>query len=134
MVDAAGLTGILDWEFCAWGEPMADIGWFCAKCWRFGAKEAAPGDRDAGGIAPRSAFYRGYEAESGRRIDAEAVHYWEAMAHVRWAIIALQQADRYIHDGEPVLDLALTGRRLPELEHELLALTETLAVRAMERA
>jgi len=133
MVDASGLTGILDWEFCAWGDPMADVGWFCAKCWRFGAKESAPGDRDAGGIAPRTPFYRGYEAESGRRIDPDAVHYWEAMAHARWAIIALQQADRYIRDGEPVLDLALTGRRLPELEHELLALTETLGARTVER-
>ena len=37
MIDAAGLTGILDWEFAAWGEPMTDIAWFCARCWRFGA-------------------------------------------------------------------------------------------------
>ena len=133
LVDGSGLTGILDWEFCAWGDPMADIGWFCAKCWRFGAKETAPGDRDAGGIAPREPFYRGYEAESGRRVDQEAVRYWEAMAHARWAIIALQQADRHLRDGEPVLDLALTGRRLPELEHELLALTEAAASAALER-
>lgn len=134
MVDETGLTGILDWEFCAWGEPMADIGWFCAKCWRFGAKEAVPGEREAGGIAPRAAFYRGYEAESGRRVDPAAVLYWEAMAHIRWAIIALQQADRYLHQGEPVLDLALTGKRLPELEHELLALTDALAGAALEPA
>lgn len=131
MVDETGLTGILDWEFCAWGEPMADIGWFCAKCWRFGARENAPGDRDAGGIAPRAPFYRGYEAEAGRRIDPEAVHYWEAMAHLRWAVIALQQTDRCLGGGEEVLELALTGRRLPELEHELLALTRALQ---MERA
>ncbi len=133
LVNGSGLTGILDWEFCAWGEPMADIGWFCAKCWRFGAKGTAPGDRDAGGIAPREPFYRGYEAESGRRIDPAAVRYWEAMAHARWAIIALQQADRHLRDGEPVLDLALTGRRLPELEHELLALTEATADGMLER-
>lgn len=133
MVDAAGLTGILDWEFCAWGEPMADIGWFCAKCWRFGARESAPGDRDAGGIAPRADFYRGYEAESGRQVDPAAVAYWEAMAHLRWAIIALQQADRYLGGGEQALELALTGRRLPELEHEMLALGATLDAPMTER-
>lgn len=133
MVDETGLTGILDWEFCAWGEPMADIGWFCAKCWRFGAKESALGDRDAGGIAPRDDFYRGYEAESGRRIDLDAVAYWEVMAHLRWAIIALQQADRFLHGGEQMLELALTGRRLPELEHEMLALCTALEARATER-
>ena len=38
MLDTTGLTGILDWEFAAWGDPMTDIGWFCARCWRFGAK------------------------------------------------------------------------------------------------
>lgn len=129
LVDDTGLTGILDWEFCAWGEPMADVGWFCAKCWRFGAKGEAPGARDAGGIAPRSAFYRGYESESGRRIDPAIVHYWEAMAHLRWAIIALQQADRHSEYRDGRLELALTGRLLPELEHELLTLTEGLESR-----
>jgi aminoglycoside phosphotransferase (APT) family kinase protein len=111
MIDGTGLTGILDWEFAAWGDPMTDIAWFCARCWRFGAEAL-----EAGGIAPRSDFYRGYEQASGRRIDAGAVHVWEAMAHIRWAVIALQQAERHISGGERSLELALTGRLLPELE------------------
>jgi aminoglycoside phosphotransferase (APT) family kinase protein len=119
LVDEDGLTAILDWEFCAWGDPMADIGWFCAKCWRFGAVE-----KEAGGIASRTPFYRGYEAASGRRIDPGAVHYWEIMAHIRWAVIALQQADRYLADGEASLELALTGRILPELEWDVLDLVD----------
>ena len=117
MIDAAGLTGILDWEFAAWGDPMTDIGWFCARCWRFGAEEL-----EAGGIAPRADFYRGYEQASGRRIDAAAVHFWEAMAHIRWAVIALQQAHRHIAGGERSLELALTGRLVPELELSTIAL------------
>ena len=36
LVDEGTLTGILDWEFAAWGDPMSDIGGFCAKCGRFG--------------------------------------------------------------------------------------------------
>ena len=48
MVDADGLTAVLDWEFAGWGDPMSDIGWFCAQCWRFGKA-----DLEAGGIAPR---------------------------------------------------------------------------------
>ena len=31
IVDGAGHGAILDWEFAAWGDPMADLGWFCAK-------------------------------------------------------------------------------------------------------
>jgi len=119
MVDEAGLTGILDWEFAGWGESMADIAWFCARCWRFGADEL-----EAGGIAPRADFYRGYETESGRRIDPVAVRYWEAMAHARWAVIALLQARRHVSGEEPSLELGLTGRVVPELE---LGLIELLA-------
>ena len=115
MVDAEGLTGILDWEFCALGDPMSDLGWFCAKCWRFGHD-----DREAGGIAARAPFYRGYERVSGRRIDPAAVAYWEVVAHLRWAVIALQQGERFLTGGEASLDLALTGRRAAELEYEIL--------------
>ena len=119
MVDEQGLTGILDWEFAAWGEPLQDIGWFCARCWRFGAVE-----REAGGIGPREAFYRGYEEASGRALDRDAVPYWELMAHVNWAVIALQQAERHASGVEPSLLLALTGHIVPELELEILAMTE----------
>ena len=125
LVDEDGLTAILDWEFCAWGDPMSDIGWFCAKCWRFGAV-----DREAGGIAARAPFYRGYEAASGRRIDPVAVHYWEVAAHVRWAVIALQQAARHLSGAQRSLELALTGRILPELELEILNLVDAAAGRA----
>jgi aminoglycoside phosphotransferase (APT) family kinase protein len=119
LVDGAGLVAILDWEFCAWSDPMADLGWFCAKCWRFGAVE-----REAGGIAAREPFYRGYVAASGRAVDEAAVRYWEVMAHLRWAAIALAQADRFRLQGEDRLELALTGRIPAELEWEILALTE----------
>lgn len=118
MVDSEGLTGILDWEFCGWGDPMSDIGWFCAKCWRFGRPE-----REAGGIAAREDFYRGYEAESGRKVDEAAVAYWEVVAHLRWAAIALMQGGRFWQAGEGSLELALTGRLAPELGLEVLRLT-----------
>ena len=119
MVDESGLTGILDWEFAGWSDPLEDIGWFCAKCWRFGNVA-----EEAGGIGKREDFYRGYEAESGRRIDRDAIHYWEVMAHMNWAVIAVQQAERHVSGEEHSLLLALTGHIVPELEHEILTLTE----------
>ena len=118
MVDAGRLTAVLDWEFCAWGDPMSDLGWFCAKCWRFGRDEL-----EAGGIGPREAFYRGYRRTSGREIDGEAVAYWEVMAHLRWAVIALQQGQRHASGVEESLDLALTGRRAETLAWDVLRLT-----------
>lgn len=118
MVDAQGLTGILDWEFAGWGDWHEDIGWFCSRCWRFGANT-----REAGGIGSRSDFIAGYEKRSGRRVDAEQVRYWETMAHARWATIAIQQGERHVSGSEPSLDLALTGRRVAELEYQLLRMT-----------
>jgi len=63
MVDASGLTAVLDWEFAGWGDPAQDLGWFCAACWRFGRL-----DLEAGGIGSRAAFYRGYAEAGGRSI------------------------------------------------------------------
>ncbi|HUG22487.1 phosphotransferase family protein [Piscinibacter sp.] len=119
LVDARGLTGILDWEFAGWGDALQDIGWFCARCWRFGADA-----REAGGIGQREDFYRSYERTSGRLLDREQVTYWEVMAHVRWAVIALAQAQRHASGAETSLLLALTGHIVPELEYEVLTMTE----------
>lgn len=118
MIDECGLTAILDWEFAAWSEPMEDLGWFCARCWRFGRD-----DLEAGGIGSRQAFYRGYEDESGMRVDDAAVRYWEVYAHLRWAIIALQQGARHVSGEERSLELALTAHIVPELELALLRMT-----------
>ncbi|MBV8336181.1 MAG: phosphotransferase family protein [Alphaproteobacteria bacterium] len=120
LVAGAALTAILDWEFAGWGDPYEDIGWFCCKAWRF-----ARLDREAGGIAKRELFYRGYEYESGRQVDPRRVRFWEVLANIRWAIIALQQHDRYMIGGERSLDLALTGRRVSECELEILMLLDT---------
>jgi aminoglycoside phosphotransferase (APT) family kinase protein len=119
MVTEQALTGILDWEFAAWGDPLEDIGWFCAKCWRFGAVK-----KEAGGISDRADFYVGYEKISGASIDRNAVLYWEVMATMRWAIIAMKQGDRHISGREPSLELALTRHIVPELELDILQMTK----------
>jgi aminoglycoside phosphotransferase (APT) family kinase protein len=119
LVNETGLAAILDWEFAAWGDPDSDIGWFCARCWRFGAVE-----REAGGIGARADFIAAYERASGRPVDAGRVRFWEVMAHIRWAVIALQQSERHLSGREPSLELALTGRIPAELELEVLRLIE----------
>ena len=118
MVHEGKLTGVLDWEFAGWGDPREDIGWFMAKCWRF-----AGGQHEAGGIAAAADFMRGYERASGKRYDIAELGYWQVVAHLRWAVIALQQAHRHLSGAQPSLELALTGYLVPELEREILALT-----------
>ena len=119
MLCGAELTAILDWEFAGWGDPDEDIGWFCCKGWRF-----ARLDREAGGIVGREAFYRAYQTASGRRPDAERVRFWEVLANVRWAVIALQQSDRFLIQGGRDLVTAIIGRRATECDLELLMLLD----------
>lgn len=118
LVHDGRLSAILDWEFAAWSDPAEDLGWFTACCWRFGQNE-----REAGGIARLEDLRTGYESEGGIWPDADRLHYWQVMAHLRWAVIALQQAER-VMNGEASLELALTGRLVPEIERVLLKLTE----------
>lgn len=118
LVDEAGLAGILDWEFASWGDPMADLGWFTAACWRFGRP-----DLEAGGIGSRAAFYEGYLEAGDLEVRDEAVRYWELMAHLRWALIALEQGRRHLSGAQPSLELALTGRVVAELELAVLRAT-----------
>ena len=46
------------------------------------------------------------------------------MANIRWAVVAIQQAARHLSGEESSIELALTGRIVPELELEILMLTE----------
>jgi len=110
MVADGRLTAVLDWEFAQWGDPHEDIGWFCAHCWRFGAAA-----REAGGIAARADFLAGYRELAERAIDERQIDYWEIMAAIRWAVIALQQGHRYSAGGEDSLELALTGLMPPQM-------------------
>ena len=50
--------------------------------------------------------------------------FWEILANVRWAIIALQQSDRYLIGGARDLSTAIIGRRAGECELELLMLLD----------
>ncbi len=116
MVADGRIAAVLDWEFADWGDPDEDLGWFTARCWRFGRE-----DREAGGVAARADFYRGYEQISGRRVALERAPYWEAMAAIRWAIIALQQGERCRTEEKPGLEAALSGRMAPQLVQEAMA-------------
>lgn len=118
LVDADGLTAVLDWEFAAWSDPACDLGWFCAECWRFSRP-----DLEGGGIASRAAVLSGYAAAGGIVPDPDRVRWWEVMAHIRWAVIALQQGDRHDSGAERSLHLALTGRIADTLEYRLLQMT-----------
>lgn len=121
MVEGTRITGVLDWEFASWSDPLEDVGWFCARCWRHGADR-----REAGGLGERADFTRGYERGCDGPVDWSRVPFWEALATARWAVIAHHQAQRAPSDPVLDLELALTGRKAAELEYDALVQTENL--------
>ncbi len=122
MVDQGQLTAILDWEFCHWGDPREDIGWFVARCWRFGND-----DKVAGGIAKFASLLEGYNAVASDKISAGEIPYFEVLAAAKWAAISLLQGDRFVTRGERSIELILTGLMPPEMEFDALEIIEKIA-------
>jgi len=105
------LQAVLDWEFAHWGDAREDFGWFCARFWRFGATGKA-----AGGIGAVEDLLDGYRDAGGDAPDPAELGYWQVLADVRWAVIALLQAERHRSGRQPSLELALTAELMPEIE------------------
>ncbi|MDO8615008.1 MAG: phosphotransferase family protein [Dehalococcoidia bacterium] len=119
-----GVRAVLDWELAHIGDPMEDLAWLCVRSWRFG-NDNLP----AGGIGTREELWQAYEAAGGRRVDAQAVRWWELFGNLRWGIICIGQARTYLEPATRAalspgraLELAAIGRRTAETEWELLAL------------
>lgn len=116
---AEGLRAVLDWELTRLGDPMEDLGWLCVRSWRFGADHEA-----VGGLCGRERFFAAYERAGGIAVDAGAVRWWEVLGNFKWATICIMQARSVLDGAVRSVELASLGRRVAEMEIELLALTE----------
>ena len=114
MVGEDGLVGVLDWELAHRGDPRQDLGWLCTKAWRFGS--AGP----VGGFGARADLMAGYAAGGGVPPDDQTQRWWELYGTVRWALLCRRQADRYLAQHEPSIELAVLGRRVCEQEWDIL--------------
>ena len=114
MIGADGLHGVLDWELAHRGDPRQDLGWLCTKAWRFGS--ASP----VGGFGARADLMAGYAAGGGTPPDEETQCWWELYGTVRWALLCRRQAERYLAEDEPSIELAVLGRRVCEQEYDIL--------------
>ena len=115
MIDEDQVSGILDWEFTQWGDRREDIGWFTAKCWRFGRDNNV-----AGGIGDYKDFAQAYADVCDVFIPEFELKFWHILSHVRWAIIAMQQSNRNDDMTTPSLELALTEFMVPGIESNIL--------------
>ncbi|MGP4848007.1 phosphotransferase family protein, partial [Marinobacter sp. 1Y8] len=115
MIENNHISGILDWEFTQWGDRREDIGWFTAKCWRFGQNKNI-----AGGIGSYEDFSQAYTDVCSADVPKTELKFWHILSHVRWAIIAMQQSNRNDDMEIPSLELALTEFMVPKLEKNIL--------------
>jgi aminoglycoside phosphotransferase (APT) family kinase protein len=116
IVDERGLAAVLDWELAHIGDPAEDLGWMCVRSWRFGAP------LPAAGVGTREELLAAYAGAGGAEVGLDALQWWEAFGTLRWAAICGQQASRHLSGTERSVELAAIGRRICEVELDLLDL------------
>ena len=117
IVGPDGLRAVLDWEGAlASGDPMQDLAWPALRMWRFREDE-----REIGGFAGRAPFVAGYESAGGR-FDVARFRWWKVEGTLRWAVGLAGQAMAYLDGRVPSIVMAASGRRVSELEWDLLML------------
>jgi aminoglycoside phosphotransferase (APT) family kinase protein len=119
IVGADGLRAVLDWEGTRrHGDPMEDMAWAALRMWRF-----RNDDREIGGFAGVEPYIAGYE-EAGGTFDADRYHWWKVFASFKWALGLAGQAAQHLDGSFRSIVMAASGRRVPEMEWDLLMLTK----------
>jgi aminoglycoside phosphotransferase (APT) family kinase protein len=119
VVGPDGVRAVLDWELAHLGDPVEDLGWVCVKSWRFGVT-----DRRVGGFGTVDDLLASYQAAGGREVDRAELRYWEAMGTLKWGVICEIQAFTHLQGAVRSVELATLGRRVAEMEWDLLELIE----------
>ncbi len=116
LVNDGGLAAVLDWELAHLGNPMEDIAWLCLRTWRFG-HESHP----VGGFGDLGRLRAEYEA-SGGTWDADGFRWWTIARTIWWGAGLATQAASFERGESESLVHAASGRRVVELEYDLLNL------------
>jgi aminoglycoside phosphotransferase (APT) family kinase protein len=116
LIGPTGMTAVLDWELAHRGDPIEDLGWLCARAWRFG------GAGDVGGLGSREELIEAYAAAGGRDVSLDALRWWEVLATLRWGVITMFMGAEYRSGASPSMEQAAIGRRVVENEYDVLLL------------
>jgi aminoglycoside phosphotransferase (APT) family kinase protein len=109
-----GVRAVLDWELTHTGDPREDLGWLCARVWRFGAPAVV------GGMGTVVDLLDSYAKHGGVRLEPEDLLWWQVLATLRWGAICLEQARVHLAGEYRSVELAAIGRRAAEMEYELM--------------
>lgn len=120
MVGEDGLAAILDWEGCHTGDPHEDMAWLCVRTWRFGNDAL-----EVGGFSTRAPMIEAYQV-AGARFDPHAYAWWKVFGTLRWGLGLAKQARQHLDGTYRYIAMAGSGRRVCELEYDLLRLLSKL--------
>lgn len=115
LVGPEDVRAVLDWEIVHLGDPMEDLGYLCARAWRFRVPELP-----VGGFGDYVDLFRGYERIAGISVDPVVVRWWELYSCVSWGVGCMSQAWRHLSGEEHSVELAAIGRRVWEQEYDVL--------------
>jgi aminoglycoside phosphotransferase (APT) family kinase protein len=119
VVGPNGIRAVLDWELAHLGDPVEDLGWLCVKSWRFGVT-----DQRVGGFGSVDNLLAAYRGAGGRDVDPVELRFWEAMGTLKWGVICEVQAFTHLQGAVRSVELATLGRRVAEMEWDLLELID----------
>jgi len=119
VVSPAGIVSVLDWELAHLGDPVEDLGWLCVKSWRFGVAEQV-----VGGCGDVEDLLVAYERAGGVAPDVETLRWWTALGTLKWGVICIGQSLTHLNGVVRSVELAMLGRRVAEMEWDLLAILD----------
>ena len=114
LLEPDGISAILDWEACHFGDPVEDLGWLSMPVWRFGRL-----DRPVGGFGQHADLLAAYASAGGRMVEPDRLRFWEVRGMLRWGLTCMAMAFAFA-SGNRSLERAAVGRRSSEAEIELL--------------
>jgi len=109
------LRAVVDWEVAHVGDPMEDLAYLCLRTWRFGS------DEPVGGFGPLAALRDSYESHGGVWRQ-DAFDWWTIARTTWWGLGLAGQADAFVRGDSSSIVHAASGRRVVELEYDMLNL------------
>ncbi len=131
IVGPHGLAAVIDWELAHAGNPAQDLGWLCVRAWRFGETGAA---RAVAGLGSREELLAAYHGAGGVPVTRDELRWWEILGTLQWGVICLRQAWAHLSGAHRSVVLAAIGRRVGELEWDLLEYLRPEEARRAARA
>ena len=121
MIDAGGIAAILDWELAHIGDPAQDLAYICTPSWRFTRH-----DRPVGGFGDIDAFLDAYAKASGAAVDRPRFNFWLIYSTLWWGVCCLGMTQIWRSGADRTLERIVIGRRVSEVEVDLLLLFDPI--------